>query len=59
VAEVFVEDGVLEVAFIGDEQATSGLLRHLIQNNVPVLSFAEATSDLEEIFLTVTKGEVQ
>lgn len=59
VADIFDATGGVEVAFTGDDAATSGLLRHLIQQEIPILSFAEAASDLEDIFLSVTKGEVQ
>ena len=59
VSDIFETENHLEIAFKGDEEATSDLLRHLIQENVPVLSFSEATSNLEEIFLNVTKGQVQ
>ena len=59
VNDVFQAENALEVVFTGDNSATSGLLRHLIEQQVPVLSFAEATSNLEEIFLKVTKGQVQ
>ena len=59
VNDVFETENGLEVVFTGDKNATSGLLRHLVEQNVPVLSFAEATSNLEEIFLKVTKGQVQ
>jgi ABC-2 type transport system ATP-binding protein len=59
VADIFDATGGVEITFSGDHAATSGLLRHLIQQEIPILSFAEATSDLEDIFLTVTKGEVQ
>jgi ABC-2 type transport system ATP-binding protein len=59
VTDIFEAEGALEVAFSGDDVAASGLLRHLIQQEISVLSFAEATSDLEDIFLRVTKGEVQ
>ncbi len=59
VNDIFENENHLEILFTGDEEATSNLLRHLIQENVPVLSFSEATSNLEEIFLNVTKGQVQ
>ena len=59
VNDVFETENGLEVVFTGDNNATSGLLRHLVEQNVPLLSFAEATSNLEEIFLKVTKGQVQ
>jgi len=52
-------DGDLEAAFTGDNEAIGGLLRHLVMENVPLISFGEAQSDLEDIFLRVTKGEVQ
>lgn len=54
-----VEGGSIEAVFTGDNTAVSGLLRHLILHDVPVLSFSEALSNLEEIFLSITKGEVQ
>lgn len=53
------QDGDLEAAFAGDNEAIGGLLRHLVIANVPLISFGEAQSDLEDIFLRVTKGEVQ
>jgi ABC-2 type transport system ATP-binding protein len=59
VQDVIVTEKGLEVPFSGDDASASGLLRHLIEQGVAVLSFGEATSDLEEIFLSVTKGEVQ
>ncbi len=59
VTDIFTLDKSLEVPFSGDDAAMSGLLRHLIAQDVPVLSFGEAASDLEDIFLAVTKGEVQ
>ncbi len=59
VSDVFEIEGALEAALMGDDVATSGLLHHLVTSGVPVLSFGEATSDLEDIFLRVTKGEVQ
>jgi ABC-2 type transport system ATP-binding protein len=60
VVDVFEsQDGDLEAAFAGDNEAIGGLLRHLVMANVPIISFGEAQSDLEDIFLRVTKGEVQ
>lgn len=60
VVDVFEsQDGDLEAAFAGDNEAIGGLLRHLVLANVPIISFGEAQSDLEDIFLRVTKGEVQ
>lgn len=60
VSDVFdMADGAIEAAFTGDKEAIGGLLRHLVMENVPMISFSEAQSDLEDIFLRVTKGEVQ
>jgi ABC-2 type transport system ATP-binding protein len=58
VGEVFNENGFLEVDFHGDEEAAAGLLESLLKHGVRVSSFSEITSDLEEVFLKLTKGEV-
>jgi ABC-2 type transport system ATP-binding protein len=59
VGEVFENAGALEVAFMADNTAAAALLRQLILQNIPVLHFSEASSSLEDVFLRVTKGEVQ
>jgi len=51
-------DDSLEVDFIGDEHAAADLLEVLLANRVRVASFAETATDLEEVFLRLTKGEV-
>ncbi len=58
VGDIYEENGFLEVDFHGDEETAAGLLESLLQQGVRVSSFAEITSDLEEIFLKLTKGEV-
>jgi ABC-2 type transport system ATP-binding protein len=58
VGQVFDENGFLEVDFHGDEEAAASLLQTLLQEGVRVSSFTEITSDLEEVFLKLTKGEV-
>lgn len=35
------------------------VLTHLVQSGVPVRAFAEQSGDLEDVFLQMTKGEVQ
>lgn len=52
-------ENVLQVAFSGNEEAQCNLLALLVQNDIPVSSFAAAKSNLEEIFMQVTKGVVQ
>jgi ABC-2 type transport system ATP-binding protein len=48
----------LEIEFQGDQEARADLLAALVAQGVKVISFSEVTSDLEEIFLRLTKGEV-
>src|SRR5262245_3203839 len=49
----------LLVDFIGDERAMGDLLAQLIAGGAIVTRFAEKSSDLEDIFMQVTKGIVQ
>jgi ABC-2 type transport system ATP-binding protein len=49
--------GVLEIAFTGDAEAAADLLEALVRQGVRVASFAEVTTDLEQAFLSLTKGE--
>ncbi len=58
VGEVYDENGFLEVDFLGDDEAAANLLESLLHEGIRVSSFAEITSDLEEVFLKLTKGEV-
>jgi ABC-2 type transport system ATP-binding protein len=50
--------GSLEVEFAGDDETIADLLAVLLARGVRVLSFSETTSDLEEVFLRLTQGEV-
>jgi ABC-2 type transport system ATP-binding protein len=50
--------GILEAEFLGDDEAIADLLAALLARGVRVLSFTETTSDLEEVFLRLTQGEV-
>ena len=49
----------LLVDFTGDEAGMGALLARLVAAGVPVTRFAEQSSDLEDIFMQVTKGIVQ
>jgi ABC-2 type transport system ATP-binding protein len=59
IGEVCEVNGGLEAAFTGDEEATADLLAHLVSNGVRMTSFTEEATDLEDVFLQITKGEVQ
>lgn len=54
------EDGKprLKVEFTGEDAGISELLQALMTKGIPVLSFAEEASDLEDVFMKVTKGIV-
>lgn len=49
----------IQVDFEGDEEAVANLLEILIGNHIRVVSFSETHTDLEDVFLRLTKGEVQ
>jgi ABC-2 type transport system ATP-binding protein len=58
VGKIFPTNGALEVEFTGDDEATAALLEVLIATGIRLISFSEISSDLEDIFLRLTKGEV-
>jgi ABC-2 type transport system ATP-binding protein len=47
-------DGTIELGFRGDDAATARLLASSVAAGLPIVSFARAASDLEELFLQVT-----
>lgn len=51
-------DGILRAEFAGTLDDQCAVLRALIQADVKILSFAEQATDLEDIFMKVTKGIV-
>lgn len=58
VGKIHTNNSELEIEFTGDDDATANLLEVLITSGIRVTSFSETSSDLEEIFLRLTKGEV-
>jgi ABC-2 type transport system ATP-binding protein len=54
VGEVYPANGYLEVEFLGDDEATAGLLAALVARGIQVVAFGEVSSDLEEVFLRLT-----
>ncbi len=59
VESVTIKGTWIVVEFRGDEQGRAVLLQDLIQAGFPLSSFALQESNLEEVFLSVTKGRVQ
>jgi ABC-2 type transport system ATP-binding protein len=49
-----LDDGTIEVGFRGDDESSARLLAHIVRDGLPVVTFARAASDLEELFLQVT-----
>ncbi len=49
---------LLEVNFTGDDAAVSALLADLVGRGLPILRFAEAPHDVEELFMRITQGIV-
>ncbi len=52
-------DGTIEIGLRGDDEAAAGLLAEMVAAGLPVVSFARAASDLEELFLQVTDRDRQ
>ncbi len=50
-------DGTIELGFRGDDAASARLLRDAVTVGLPIVTFARAASDLEELFLQVTARE--
>ena len=56
---VLLDDGTIELGFRGDDAATARLLAQSVAAGMPIVSFARAASDLEELFLQVTSPDRQ
>lgn len=51
-------DSLLDIDFTGDDQAAAELLENLLQQGVRLSSFGELPTNLEDIYLQLTTGEV-
>jgi ABC-2 type transport system ATP-binding protein len=56
-AQAGPDSGMLDVDFLGDESAVADLLETLVAQRVRVVFFREEHTDLEDLFLRLTKGE--
>ncbi len=56
---IVLDDGTIEIGFRGDDAATARLLAQSVAAGLPIISFARAASDLEELFLQVTAPDRQ
>lgn len=57
VSGVTREGNELEVSYIGKDDEIWQVIKALIDNRLPILSFGAAGGNLEKIFMEVTKGE--
>jgi hypothetical protein len=53
-----LDDGEIELGFRGDDDESAGLLAGAVAAGIRISSFARAASDLEELFLQVTSGQI-
>ncbi len=51
--------GALQVDFAGEEADVADLIHRLVSAGFPLVSFSEAETDLEEVYMSLTKGETQ
>lgn len=47
----------IKVSFDGNEAQMADMLKYLIRNDIDVVSYNEAKTDLEDIFMKVTRGD--
>lgn len=56
--DVELTPDIVRFDFTGDDEELSALLRHLIDNQIQMISFSEEVGDLEDVFMLATKGVV-
>jgi len=58
VQAVTQQECVLRVTFTGDSSNVPIMVKELIKNDIPVVAFHEEKTDLEKLFMQITKGDV-
>ena len=56
-AQIRGED--VEIQIEGGDEVNSAILAHLVGKGIQIVDFRQKQMDLEDVFMTVTKGEVQ
>ena len=56
VSNIYDKENTIEFEFQGDQMATVQLIKNLMNKDIPIISFNQLESNLEEIFMKVTKG---
>ena len=57
IGEISCNENRITAAFNGDEKEASKLLKKLIIEDIPIISFNRESSSLEEIFMKITENE--
>ncbi len=57
ISDVYVDENHIEFDYDGEEKSIIPIIRMLMNNDIPIISFNPIESNLEEIFMKVTKGE--
>lgn len=58
IGEIFTNNHYIEVPFLGTDEDKAKLLTEMVNHGLKITAFSETTSDLEQVFLRLTKGEV-
>lgn len=58
VGKIDANENKITVAFNGDDNECSDLLKKLIMQNIPVVSFNREVSSLEDVFIKITEQEI-
>ena len=59
VAAMVAEEGALSFDYLGEPGEFHRIVKLLVDREVPLVSIAESSGDLESLFLELTKGDVQ
>jgi ABC-2 type transport system ATP-binding protein len=57
VSDIFQEDDMLEIGYKGKDEDLWPLLKTLVANDVPIISFSKTDGNLEKVFMEVTQDE--
>ncbi len=56
IGEIRIQGDLVEADTSADEQILSDILKRLVQKDIPVVSFSQAGSSLESVFMQLTEG---
>lgn len=59
VSNIYENENIIEFNFDGGERESVNLIKKLVAQDIPIVSFNPLESNLEDIFMKVTKGDVE